>query len=111
MEPMAAVESVRYVRVVLLTLVVREAQEPGLKIFIPSLRWTGARKKAAINSLYFSLYLLLDYLELGAHRNISFGFKSQSNEKLMIFGTMHLALRALCLMTQEHETGHGFLCD
>lgn len=42
---MAAVESVRYVHIVLLTLFLGEAQEPGLKISIPSLRGKRAVKK------------------------------------------------------------------
>lgn len=71
MEPIAAVESVRYVHIVLLTLFLREAQEPGLKKFHSLIkRGKSSKKKATINSSYFSLCLLLDYLELVAHRNI-----------------------------------------
>lgn len=41
---------------------------------------------------------------LAAHRNFSFRSTCHTNEKLMILVTMTLAWRALCLMTQEHET-------
>lgn len=71
MELIAAVESVRYVHIVLLTLFLREAQEPGLKIFHSLVKRDKSRgKKATVNSSYCSLYLLLDYLELVALRDI-----------------------------------------
>lgn len=39
-----------------------------------------------------------------AHRNVPFGSQSHTSEELTTFVMPNLALRALCLMTQEHET-------
>lgn len=101
---MAAVELVRYVHIVLLTLFLRETQEPVAKN-LHSLIKRGKRgtKKQLLIYYTFSYTFCWITVQLVAHRNISFGSKSHTND-LMIFVTMNLALRAFCLMTQEHET-------
>lgn len=78
---MAAVESVRYVHIVLLTLLLRETQEPVAKNLHSLIKRDRRRGgKQLLISYTFSYTFCRITVQLVAHRNISFGSQSHTNE-------------------------------